>query len=714
MEEEKVHASFGVLYNNEKGELYITSRYLVYISERTKREKAQSNSLFLIDDIDLKLCIFSWKKTEKSKKKSKTRFTFAITNKKNNFCFHDYNHTESFIFEFFNDEDNSKVCQIINTLNKDNIKNHIYIEFNLHLIRDKYKVYEESSGVIIGKAQSTGIAEEEKKGDHFIDIVSREHIPPKHGAPSHFVKKENDEPCGEDKDIAVKRDSATRTLHHGSDKNGESSQSEDSDHSEQNSLSEDNAKENESLSSLHKMFETDSQLKNLYQMCIQNNILTEKEFYKIHKSDIYEYRNISSSAEDGILKEPLFITEEQKMAKSVEINKQISRVILSENKELKKLYDYYMANNILSESKFWFFLFNNKYSHLFFYDKNEKDIMGNKNFFSIKGDQQKRAGGVGTDIARDRTDDQRDATRTTDEEENTYYKNMSLSYDMDNPNQDIKGTLEKCILKEYLSTKSYKRKNILFNNNYYLNEESAQGFGLFTNEKYSKGSNSHNLLINKFNNYCIGMIKDKTFTLDTFYEDLKNKIEDTDLNPMKEKKELQFQIEKKKKKRPFDSETDNEESTHAAERLNQKFATLQDQLNTFKQHTGKKNYTDLFNIGRLLFVSNTKKCQSNQSMLIGTIEYEQHILDIVKDYHVKVNYLLNLFYTSCIPEQEKRNKILENLSKIKEEIQAKQEEYNSVLIMGKPLLIHLFEQISICKKFNEKLDRYIQEKRKKA
>ncbi|CAA9987811.1 conserved Plasmodium protein, unknown function [Plasmodium knowlesi strain H] len=713
MEEEKVHASFEVLYNNEKGELYVTSRYLVYISEKTKKEKDQSNSLFLIDDIDLKLCVFSWKKTEKSKKKSKTRFTFAITNKKNNFCFHDYNNTESFIFEFFYDQDNNKVCQIINTLNRDNIKNHIYIEFNLDLIRDKYKVYEESSGAITTKAESRGIAEEERKGDHTIDHVSREHVTPKESAPSRFVKKENDETCGEDKDIASKGDAATRIRHHGSVKNRESSQSEDSDHSEQNSISEDNAKENESLSSLHKMLETDAQLKSLYQMCIQNNILTEKEFYKIHKSDIYEYRNISSSAEEGILKEPLFITEEQKMAKSVEMNKQISRVILSENRELKKLYDYYMANNILSESKFWFFLFNNKYSHLFFYDKNEKDIMGNKNFFSIKSDQQKRAGGVSTETGGDRTDGRRDGTRTTDEEENTYYKNLSLSYDMDNPNQDIKGTLEKCILKEYLSTKSYKKKNILFNNNYYLNEESAQGFGLFTNEKYSKGGNSQNLLINKFNNYCIGMIKDKKFTLDSFYEDLKNKIEDTDLNPMKEKKELQFQIEKKKKKRSFD-EADNEESAQVADRLNQKFATLLDQLNTFKQNAGKKNYTDLFNIGRLLFVSNTKKCQSNQSMLIGTIEYEQHILDIVKDYHVKVNYLLNLFYTSCIPEQDKRNKILENLSKIKEEVQAKQEEYNSVLIMGKPLLIHLFEQISICKKFNEKLDRYIQEKRKKA
>ncbi|EUD67398.1 hypothetical protein C922_02104 [Plasmodium inui San Antonio 1] len=706
MEEEKVHASFEVLYNNEKGELYVTSRYLVYISEQTKKEKAQSNSLFLIDDIDLKLCIFSWKKTEKSKKKSKTRFTFSITNKKNNFCFHDYNNTESYIFEFFYDEHNNKICQIINTLNKDNIKNHIYIEFNLHLIRDKYKVYEESSGPLT-KDQSRGVAEEQK-GDQNIHHVSIEDVPPKEIASSHFIKNADDEPCRQDKDIAAKGDSTTKTRDHLSEKNGES------DHSEGSHISEDNAEENESLSSLHRMFETDAQLKGLYQMCIQNNILTEEEFYKMHKSDIYEYRNISSSAEEGILKEPLFITEEQKMAKSVEINKQISRVILSENKELKKLYDYYMANNILNESKFWFFLFNNKYSHLFFYDKNEKDIMGNKNFFSIKSDQQNRPGGVATDTTAHTTDDRRDVTRTTDEEENTYYKNLSLSYDMDNPNQDIKGTLEKCILKEYLSTKSYRKKNILFDNNYYFNEESAQGFGLFTNEKYSKGRNSHNLLINKFNNYCIGMIKDKKFTLDTFYEDLKNKIEDTDLNPMKQKKELQFQIMRKKKKRPCDSEADNEESAQAADRLNEKFTTLLEQMNTFKQNTGRKNYSDLFNIGRLLFVSNTKKCQSNQSMLIGTIEYEQHILDIVKDYHVKVNYLLNLFYTSCIPEQAKRNKILQNLSKIKEEIQAKQEEYNSVLIMGKPLLIHLFEQISICKKFNEKLDRYIQEKRKKS
>lgn len=453
MEEEKVHAAFEVLYNNEKGELYITSRYLVYISERTKKEKAQSNALFLIDDMDLKVCIFSWKKTEKSKKKSKTRFTFAVTNKKNNFCFHDYNHTESFVFEFFYDQQNSKACQIINTLNKENVKNHIYIEFNLHLIRDKYKVYEDSSGAL-SKGDSRGIVEDQK-GDHSSEQVSREQLPPKESAPQHFVKNAKGELSGEEKDIAAKGDSSTKVREHV----GGSSQSEDSDHSERSNPSEENEKENEALSSLHKMFEADPQLKSLYQMCIQNNILTEKEFYKVHKSELYEHRNISCSAEEGILKEPLFITEEQKMAKSVEINKQISRVILSENKELKKLYDYYMANNILSESKFWFFLFNNKYSHLFFYDKNEKDIMGNKNFFSIKGDQQKRPAGVATDTATDRTDDRRDVTLITDEEEqNTYYKNASLSYDLENPNQDIKGTLEKCILKEYLSTKSYKKK----------------------------------------------------------------------------------------------------------------------------------------------------------------------------------------------------------------------------------------------------------------
>lgn len=79
-----------------------------------------------------------------------------------------------------------------------------------------------------------------------------------------------------------------------------------------------------------------------------------------------------------------------------------------------------------------------------------------------------------------------------------------------------------------------------------------------------------------------------------------------------------------------------------------------------------------FFLGRVLFVLNTKRCQSNQSLLIGTIEYEQHILDIVKEYHIKINYLLNLFYTSYIPEENKRNNILENLSRIKDEIQAKQ------------------------------------------
>ncbi|GAW80588.1 hypothetical protein, conserved [Plasmodium gonderi] len=729
MEEEKILDSFDVLYNNGKGELYITNKYLVYISENTQKGKIKNNSLFLIDDIDLKLCIFSWKKTEKSKKKNKIRFTFAVTNKKNNFCFHDYNHTESFIFEFFNDQHNSKICEIINTLNKDNIKNHIYIEFNLHLIKDKYKVYEESESALPHDASGistdqyhTHTYKNEHLSTNYVDLQPVDNL--------NFVRKTNEELRDKIKnEIPTEHPVAQRTIRNRTahernqneqnEQNGKKEQNYPNSQDDQNSQNgqsgeSDQLQVNESLNALNKILQTDTKLKSLYEMCIQNNILTENEFYRIHKSDIYEYRNMCMGEEERILKEPLFITEEQKHTKSVEINKEMSKLILSENKELKKLHDYYMENNILSESKFWFFLFNNKYSHLFFYDKNEKDIMGNKNFFSINGNQKNRAG---AGYAGEESREQEDRILTTYEKENISYKNISLSYDMDNPNQDIKGILEKCILKEYLSTKSHNKKNILFKNNYYFNEENAQGFGLFTNEKYAKNHNSHNLLINKFNNYCIGMIKDKKFTIDTFYDDLKNKINDTDLNPIQEKKELQFQIEKKKKKRQLDTEEgdDHLESPQTKERLNKKFATLMEDLNlnTLEPYTHRKNYSDLFNIGRLLFVSNTKRCQSNQSMLIGTIEYEQHILDIVKDYHVKINYLLNLFYTSYIPEQEKRNKILENLSKIKEEIQHKQEEYNSVLIMGKPLLIHLFEQISICKKFNEKLDKYIQEKRKK-
>ncbi|SBT79236.1 conserved Plasmodium protein, unknown function [Plasmodium malariae] len=707
MEEEKIVDMFEVLYNNEKGELYITNKYFIFISEKTKKVKVDSKSLFLIDDIDLKVCILSWRKTEKSKKTKKIRFSFAIRTIKNNFCFHDYNNTELYIFEFFNDKDYNSVSDLINYLNKGNLKSHLYIDFNLNLLSGKYKVFEDEE-VIDGSEEYKNISSDRKKelhkvgggsnnvGDAANNIGGREintgnndnkisgsdnnvdsndnirsargkntegriDIPPHHGSKSKGEKPKT----VEEKYEEIEKNKVIPYLHSSSDENNDNENDK-------------NLKKNDCFNALNKVLESDTRLKSLYDMCIENNILDKEEFYKLHKNDIYEHRNVGLSADTNILKEPIYITEEQKNSKSVEINKELSKLILSENTELKKLYDYYTENNILNESKFWFFLFNNKYSHLFFYDKNEKEIMGNKNFLNIK-------------------------------EENSF---ENLSYNVENLNQDIKGTLEKCILKEYLSTKSYNRKNILFKNNYYFNEENVEGFGVFTNEKLIKNNNSLNLLINKFNNYCISMIKDKKFTLDKFYDDLKNKVEDTDLNPVQEKKELHFNLENKKKSLSHKEYTNNELSENK-NYLNKHFPAFMHDLKN-NRPSSKKNYSDLYNIGRHLFVLNTKKCQNNQSLLIGTIEYDQHILDIVKDYHMKINYLLNLFYTSYIPEQNKRNKILENLSRIKDEIQAKQEEYNSVLIMGKPLLIHLFEQISICKKFNEKLHKYIEEKRKKA
>ncbi|CRG94223.1 conserved Plasmodium protein, unknown function [Plasmodium gallinaceum] len=648
MEEEKILDSFEVLYNNEKGDLYLTNKFLIYISENTKKVKDENNSLFLIDDIDLKICVFSWKKTEKSKKKNKIRFTFAKTNNKNNFCFHDYNNTETFIFEFFNEKDYNNISEIINYLNKNNLKSHLYINFNLNLIKNNYKVYEELeiSNTIHKKLNNEEV--------NLNNENNRSCIKENEGSNKFIEKEENKKIKNEEiKDIIGDSES------HDSDENNE------------------NLNINESYL-LNKIFDVDTHLKSLYDLCIQNKILNDKEFYNLHKNYIYEHKNIYSNDDINILKEPIFISEEQKNSKNVEINKEVSKLILSENQELKKLYDYYIENNILSENKFWFFLFNNRYSHLFFCDKNEKDVITNKNFLNIK-------------------------------DENTF---EHLSYNLENLNQDIKGSLEKCILKEYLSTKSHNKKNILFKNNYYFKEENLEGFGIFTNEKLIRNNNnSYNLLINKFNNYCINIMKDKKFTFKKFYDDLKEKIDDTDLTLVERKQELYFNLEKKKN--ICDDENINDQLLENKDYLNNNFESFMDDLKSNKQQN-KKNYSELFNIGRQLFVLNTKKCQNNQSLLIGTIDYEKHIIDIVKEYHLKINYLLNLFYTSYIPEQNKRNKILENLSKIKDEIQAKQEEYNSILIMGKPLLIHLFEQISICKKFNEKLHKYIQEKKKKT
>ncbi|CAD2109532.1 conserved Plasmodium protein, unknown function [Plasmodium vinckei] len=682
MEEEKVIESGEVIYNNEKGNLFITNKFLIYISDKTKNEKEANNSLFLIDDIDLKVCIFSWKKTEKSKKKNKIRLTFALTSKKNNFCFHDYNNSESYIFEFLNERNYNTVTEAINYLNKDNLKNHIYIDFNLNLIKNKYNVYEDGQATE-GNNQPINI--EDETNAYNTPIIIDEYI----------TKETSINDSGQKNDCIIIEDNYggyNEQYNRGLNAN-ETDRKNDDGVEIQNEEEEEESEEdyeNEMMKECHvvlnKIFESDERLKNLYRMCIENDILDEKEFYKIHKNDIYEHKYILSSNDKSILKEPIYISEEQKISKNVEINKEISKLILSENKKLKKLHDYYIENNILNEGTFWYFLFNNKYSHLFFYDKNEKDIMANKNFLNIQQTNQ--------------------------------HSFENLMYNLENVNQDIKGTLEKCILSEYLSTKSSDKKNVIFKNNYYFNEENPEGFGILTNEKLiTNNHNSLNLLINKFNNYCIRMVKEKKFTIDQFYDDLNEKINDTNLSDdTHEKRELLFNLEKKKNNL-CNLQNEDKDATKKLlqnkENLDKQFSIFMDDLITNKHNTSK-NYSDLFAIGRQLFVLNTKKCQSNQSLLIGTIDYEQHILDIVKDYHVKINYLLNLFYTSYIPEQNKRDKILENLSKIKDEIQAKQEEYNSVLIMGKPLLIHLFEQITICKKFNEKLNKYIQEKRKKA
>ncbi|VTZ69627.1 conserved Plasmodium protein, unknown function [Plasmodium chabaudi chabaudi] len=682
MEEEKVIESGEVIYNNEKGNLFITNKFLIYISDKTKNEKEASNSLFLIDDIDLKVCIFSWKKTEKSKKKNKIRLTFALTSKKNNFCFHDYNNSESYIFEFLNERNYNTVTEAINYLNKDNLKNHIYIDFNLNLIKNKYNVYEDGQATE-GNDQSINI--EDEASAYNTPIIIDEYIT-KETSINDSAKKDdciiiedNYDGYNEQYNRGLKANEIDR-------KNDDGVEMQHEDDDEESEEDYENEMMKECHVVLNKIFESDERLKNLYRMCIENDILDEKEFYKIHKNDIYEHKYILSSNDKSILKEPIYISEEQKISKNVEINKEISKLILSENKKLKKLHDYYIENNILNEGTFWYFLFNNKYSHLFFYDKNEKDIMANKNFLNIQQTNQ--------------------------------HSFENLMYNLENVNQDIKGTLEKCILSEYLSTKSSDKKNVIFKNNYYFNEENPEGFGILTNEKLiTNNHNSLNLLINKFNNYCIRMVKEKKFTIDQFYDDLNEKINDTNLSDdVNEKKELLFNLEKKKNNLcnlQNEDKDDTKKLLQNKENLDKQFSIFMDDLITNRQNTSK-NYSDLFAIGRQLFVLNTKKCQSNQSLLIGTIDYEQHILDIVKEYHVKINYLLNLFYTSYIPEQNKRDKILENLSKIKDEIQAKQEEYNSVLIMGKPLLIHLFEQITICKKFNEKLNKYIQEKRKKT
>lgn len=313
MEEERIIESGEVIYNNGKGNIFITNKFLIYISDKTKNEKELSNSLFLIEDIDLKVCIFSWKKTEKSKKKNKIRLTFALTSKKNNFCFHDYNNSESYIFEFINERNYNTVTEAINYLNKDNLKNHIYIDFNLNLIKNKYNVYEESK-TIEGNNQPINIEDETnaynkenadvyKQNDYNMPIIIDEYI----ATDTNINDNEKNKNCiiiegnydeyNEEYNRGLKRNKRDRK-----NENNLEIENEEDEESEEDY-------ENEMMKECHvvlnKIFESDERLKNLYRMCIENDILDEKEFYKIHKNDIYEHKYMLSSNDKNILKEPV-------------------------------------------------------------------------------------------------------------------------------------------------------------------------------------------------------------------------------------------------------------------------------------------------------------------------------------------------------------------------------------------------------------------------
>lgn len=675
MEEERLIDNFEISYNNEKGSLYLTNRFVIFISEKKKKKKDGCSDLLHHEHIDLLLCITCWKKTEKSKKKNKIRYTFAKSLVENNICYHDYSSTDAFVFEYFDEKSFNNSSEIISSYNKDVISNHTFFNFNIYLLKDHYNIVEgifetdvsREKEIIIEPWNSTLQGNPESKSELFDNLERKEDLQDLREIDRSIERQLQYQLAATETQSPI----VSRRLYEES----ESEPEEDV-----------NNRPIDNTVTLKSILEKDPNFKQFYDICVKGNILDDKEFCNLHKNYIYQFKGDNINENEAILKEPIYISEEQKHSKNIEVNSKMRNLILTENKELKKLHDYYIMNNIVSENKFWFFLFNNKYSHLFFYDKHDNKSSGLLN----------------------------EGLENIDE-----HSVESLSYTLENSNQDVKGTLEKCILKEYLSTKSYNRGNALFKNNYFFSDETPKGFGLITNDKLlTESNNAYYMLINKFNNYCIGEIKDRTLTFQTFYDEIKEKVKDNDLSPPEQKPELLVTLDKKRKEESVKcwqtSKKINTEVLVKEEKcpVNEHFSEFINDLQKNKIQKQKKN-SDLFSIGRQLFVFNTKKCQSNQSLLIGSIEYDSHILDIVKEYHVKINYLLRLFYASYIPEQTKRNKILDNLSKIKDEIQSKQEEYNSVLIMGKPLLIHLFEQISICKKFNEKLEKYIQEKRKK-
>ncbi|EPR63591.1 hypothetical protein TGGT1_246520 [Toxoplasma gondii GT1] len=121
----------------------------------------------------------------------------------------------------------------------------------------------------------------------------------------------------------------------------------------------------------------------------------------------------------------------------------------------------------------------------------------------------------------------------------------------------------------------------------------------------------------------------------------------------------------------------------------------------------------LYETGRYMFVFNTKLCQSEKVAQVAALDYEPTTVNAVRAHQARVTELLQHFYASAVPDEEKRERIIQALDATKNELERTQEStfgpYTGAAT--KALCMPLFDQINAAKVHHNKLKKLLSDLR---
>ncbi|KAL8445951.1 hypothetical protein Emag_004916 [Eimeria magna] len=122
----------------------------------------------------------------------------------------------------------------------------------------------------------------------------------------------------------------------------------------------------------------------------------------------------------------------------------------------------------------------------------------------------------------------------------------------------------------------------------------------------------------------------------------------------------------------------------------------------------------VYETGRYMFVFNTKLCQKDKAAQVATLDYELSTVNAVRARQARVGELLRHFYSTTLPEEKKRTRLVQALDAIKAELENSQDFGGGFTgAATKALSAPLVEQITAARRHANRLQRLLQAAREK-